>query len=207
MSGMDTRYLYCRIYRGRMGLFDRLLYDDMGATLNKAGANILVERSVTHVEVPFETKAELREKLDPVLDILKEWERRRIASCVITDKPLLPPKPPIKLSPPGVKEKVMKYARAIWRGVRRVPWGKIATILAKSAYIGAKHLGLAAKEITEMVVEEIKKKPEREQVPLLLVVQSLIEARRRGEITEEEYLETIKLIGKQIGVPLEIRYV
>jgi hypothetical protein len=49
-----------------------------------------------------------------------------------------------------------------------------------------------------MVIEEVKKKPEQEQVPLLVTINSLIEARRKGEITEEEFIETMRAIARQL---------
>jgi len=193
------RYLYCRIRRDRLGVFEgAFVWSNVRDMLEKIGANIMVEPDYIHFEIPFEDREALAKKLEPILPTLQNWENRKIISCLVLEKPVLPPKPPVELTPEEVEEKISKYARAIWSGLRKIPWGKIATILGKSIAIGVKHLTGAAKEITQMVIEEVKKKPEKEQVPLLVTINSLIEARRKGEITEEEFIETMRAIARQL---------
>ena len=194
------KYLYCRIRRDRMTSIDSVfIWDRVRDVLKKIDANIMVEPDYIHIEIPFEDRKALAEKLEPILPTLQNWENRKIMGCLVLEKPVLPPKPPVELTPEEIKEKISKYARAIWSGLRKVPWGKIITILGKSIAISLKHLSAAAREITQMVIEEVKKKPEQEQVPLLVTINSLIEARRRREITEEEYIETMRAIARQLG--------
>jgi len=191
-------YLYCRIRRDRMSVFDIFTWNEILEKLKELNFNIMVEPDYIHLEIPFEDRKTLAEKLKPVLPTLQNWENRKIMSCLVLEKPALPPKPPVELTPEELEEKISKYARAIWSGLRKIPWGKIATILGKSIAIAVKHLTGAAKEITQMVIEEVKKKPEQEQVPLLVTINSLIEARRKGEITEEEFIETMRAIARQL---------
>lgn len=190
-------YLYMRIYHNRMNNLDRAFYLHMRETLT--AFSLVRGKMFDEVEVYYIDEKDLVEKLgSELLFKLGDWAERGLIAYRKSNVPTLPPKPSLELSPPSVKEAIEKYSRKIWSAVRKVPWGKIATILGKSIYIGAKHLTLAGKEIVEMVMEEIRKKPEQEQVPLLITISSLIEARRRNEISEKEFLDGMRAISRQL---------
>lgn len=193
-------YLYIRIKHNLMNNLDKAYYQELKHALKSAG--LLEEgRLYDEFEIYYEDEDDLRSKLgSELLFKLGNWSHRGIITYRKSNVPTLPPRS-LTLTPPRVKEAVEKFARATWETLRKVPWGKIVTILGKSIAIGMKHLGLAAREITQMVVEEVKKKPEREQASVLLTIDSLIKARLAGKISEEEYLETMRAIARQLETP------
>lgn len=187
-----------------MNNLEKAYYQELKNSLKSASERKTLVFEEGHLydelEVYYENEDELRSKLgSELLYKLGNWSHRGIVTFRKSNIPTLPPSTTIALTPPDVKETIEKIARKTWSTLRKVPWGKIATILLKSIAIGIKHLGLTAKEITQTVVEEVRKKPEREQASILLTVDSLIKARIAGKISEKEYLETIKAIANQLG--------